>query len=123
VIYIDTSIIVKLYIKEELSFEASHWVKKNNEAIPLTGIHELEFINAIYLKHSDQKLQVNRFSSFFQNSVHIRKRACIIDRYWIGRTQSPLPLIWRKPIRKISGQDLSIFYTLLRPLPSRQTDF
>ena len=49
-IYIDTSIIVKLYIKEELSFEASHWVKKNNEANPLTGIHELEFTNAIYLK-------------------------------------------------------------------------
>lgn len=49
-LYIDTSIIVKLYFKEKFSPEASDWVKKNNEAIPLTGFHELEITNAIHLK-------------------------------------------------------------------------
>jgi predicted nucleic acid-binding protein len=47
---VDTSIIVKLYIKEKYSRSASNWLKKNNEAVPLTSFHELEFINAIHLK-------------------------------------------------------------------------
>jgi len=50
VLYVDTSVMVKLYIKEEYSLEASHWIRQNNEAIPLTRFHELEFTNAIYLK-------------------------------------------------------------------------
>ena len=49
-VYVDTSVIVKLYIKEEYSQESSNWLKENNEAIPLTSFHELEFINAIHLK-------------------------------------------------------------------------
>ncbi|MCD6534465.1 MAG: type II toxin-antitoxin system VapC family toxin [Deltaproteobacteria bacterium] len=49
-LYIDTSVIVKLYIKEEHSLAVSNWLKKNNEAIPLTAFHELEFNNAINLK-------------------------------------------------------------------------
>ncbi|MCF8083233.1 MAG: type II toxin-antitoxin system VapC family toxin [Deltaproteobacteria bacterium] len=48
--YVDTSVIVKLYIKEALSLEASNWVRARNEAIPLTVFHELEFKNALYLK-------------------------------------------------------------------------
>ncbi len=49
-VYVDTSIIVKLYIREKYSRDASAWLKANNEAIPLTSLHELEFINAIHLK-------------------------------------------------------------------------
>ena len=49
-VYVDTSVIVKLYIKEEYSQESSNWLKENNEAIPLTSFHELELINAIHLK-------------------------------------------------------------------------
>ncbi len=48
--YVDTSVIVKLYIKEDLSFEVSRWIRANNEALPLTTFHELEFKNALYLK-------------------------------------------------------------------------
>ena len=48
--YIDTSVIVKLYSLEDYSLEVSKWIRKNNEAIPLTNLHELEFTNAIYLK-------------------------------------------------------------------------
>jgi len=50
VVYVDTSVIVKLYVKEEYSRDASDWLRKNNEAIPLTSFHELELINAIHLK-------------------------------------------------------------------------
>ena len=49
-VYVDTSVIVKLYIKEDLSAEAAVWLKRNNEAVPLTRVHELEFINALHLK-------------------------------------------------------------------------
>ena len=49
-VYVDTSVIVKLYFKEEYSRDTSNWLKKNNEAIPLTSFHELELINAINLK-------------------------------------------------------------------------
>ncbi len=49
-IYIDTSIIVKLYFKEKYSRKAAAWLKKNNQAAALTRFHELEFINAIQLK-------------------------------------------------------------------------
>ena len=49
-LYVDTSAIVKLYLKEKYSLDASDWLKKNNAAIPLTLFHELEFINAINLK-------------------------------------------------------------------------
>ena len=49
-LYVDTSIIVKLYVKEEYSLDASNRIIENNEAIPLTGFHDLEFTNAINLK-------------------------------------------------------------------------
>jgi len=49
-LYVDTSVIVKLYVKEKHSSSFSNWLKKNNEAIPLTVFHELEFNNAINLK-------------------------------------------------------------------------
>jgi predicted nucleic acid-binding protein len=49
-IYVDTSVIVKLYIREDFSRKASEWLRKNNEAIPLTFFHELEFMNALKLK-------------------------------------------------------------------------
>lgn len=49
-VYVDTSIIVKLYIREKYSREVSTWLRANNKAIPLTSFHELEFINAVQLK-------------------------------------------------------------------------
>ena len=49
-VYVDTSAIVKLYIREEDSRANAVWLRKNNEAIPLTSLHEFELINAINLK-------------------------------------------------------------------------
>jgi predicted nucleic acid-binding protein len=44
VIYVDTSVIVKLYFKEEYSREASSWLKENNEAMRLTSFHGLSIV-------------------------------------------------------------------------------
>lgn len=49
-VYVDTSVLVKLYIKEVHSRKASDWIRSNNEALPKTVFHELEFTNAIQLK-------------------------------------------------------------------------
>lgn len=49
-IYVDTSVIMKLYIKEKYSRKVSHWLRENGEAIPLTNFHTLEFLNALHLK-------------------------------------------------------------------------
>lgn len=49
-IYVDTSAIIKLYFREQHSQETSTWLKKANQQIPLTALHDLEFINAIDLK-------------------------------------------------------------------------
>lgn len=59
-VYVDTSVIVKLYIKEEYSQESSNWLKENNEAIPLTSFHELELINAIHLKQSRTEITLEK---------------------------------------------------------------
>ena len=49
-LYVDTSVIVKLYVNEPFSQDVSTWIRSNNEAIPLTLFHDLEFNNAIQLK-------------------------------------------------------------------------
>ena len=78
-VYVDTSVIVKLYIKEEYSQESSNWLKENNEAIPLTSFHELELINAIHLKQfraeitSDEtRLLLSRFEEHEKSGIYYR---------------------------------------------------
>ena len=78
-VYVDTSVIVKLYIKEEYSQIVSSWVKKNDEAIPLTTFHELEFINALNLKkfrneisEDEIKLITSRFEKHEKKGIYYR---------------------------------------------------
>ena len=78
-VYVDTSIIVKLYIKEKYSQEASSWLKENNEAIPLTSFHELEFTNAIHLKQfrteiTPEKIRLilSRFEEHEKGGIYYR---------------------------------------------------
>ena len=78
-VYVDTSLIVKLYIREEFSRDASAWLKKNNEAIPLTSFHELELINAIHLKQfrteitaDETRLIMSRFEEHETSGIYYR---------------------------------------------------
>jgi len=79
VVYVDTSVIVKLYIKEEYSLEASNWLKENNEALPLTSFHELELTNAIHLKQfraeitlEETRLIMSRFEEHEKSGIYYR---------------------------------------------------
>ena len=67
-VYVDTSVIVKLYLRETYSREASDWISANNEAIPKTIFHELEFTNAIRLKQ-------------FRNEMSNREAGIVFQRF------------------------------------------
>jgi predicted nucleic acid-binding protein len=76
---VDTSAIVKLYIREEYSRETSNWLKENNESLPLTSVHELEFINALQLKQfraeitpDEARLVMTRFEEHEKNGIYYR---------------------------------------------------
>lgn len=49
-VYWDTSLIIKLYVKEPESKATEKKIKTVNQAIPITSLHELEFQNALRLK-------------------------------------------------------------------------
>jgi predicted nucleic acid-binding protein len=79
VVYLDTSVIVKLYIKEDYSRDTSNWLKENNEAIPLTSFHELELINVIHLKQfrteitlDQTRLIMSRFEEHEKKGIYYR---------------------------------------------------
>ncbi len=67
-VYVDTSVIVKLYLRETYSREASDLISANNEAIPKTIFHELEFTNAIRLKQ-------------FRNEMSNREAGIVFQRF------------------------------------------
>ncbi len=49
-VYLDTSVIIKLYVKEKYSIKVETKIKRNDESIPLTSFHQVEFVNALNLK-------------------------------------------------------------------------
>ena len=78
-LYVDTSVIVKLYFKEEYSQKAARWLKDNNEAIPLTSFHELELLNAIQLKQfrkeitpDQSRLIISRLEEHEMSGIYFR---------------------------------------------------
>jgi len=87
-LYVDTSVIVKLFVKEEHSLDASNWLRKNNEAIPLTVFHELEFNNAINLKEyrseisaDETRLIMARFAEHESKGVFYRPQISWADSF------------------------------------------
>lgn len=62
-IYIDTSAIVKLYIREPDSQDVSKWLTKNNEPVPMTRLIELELINAFKLKGFRKEINNDDFQN------------------------------------------------------------
>jgi predicted nucleic acid-binding protein len=87
-LYVDTSVIVKLYVKEKHSLDASNWLKENNEAIPLTVFHELEFNNAINLKEfrgeitrDKTRLITARFADHESKGIYYRPQISWADTF------------------------------------------
>lgn len=73
-IYVDTSVIVKLYIREESSREASDWLRKNSEAISITPFHDLEFTNAVNLKWFRNEMTGEGARIIFEKLVEHEKK-------------------------------------------------
>lgn len=49
-IYLDTSALIKLYIRESGSEEVQHWVASQEDPLPVWELQEMELVNALYLK-------------------------------------------------------------------------
>ena len=73
-LYIDTNIIVKFYFKEEHSSKVSNWIKTNNEAIPLTTLHELEFTNVVHLKRFRNEITEDKIDLIFSRFADHSKK-------------------------------------------------
>lgn len=112
--YVDTSAIVKLYIKEDLSFEVSNWIRTQNEAIPLTAFHELEFRNALYLKQFRSEItddQVRRVLLKFED--HKKKGVyCFPPLNWADAMTQAIDLA-RAHTRKTGARSLDILHVAL----------
>ena len=110
-LYVDTSVIVKLYVKEKHSLDASNWLKENNEAIPLTVFHELEFNNAINLKEfrgeiarDKTRLIMARFAEHESKGIYYRPQISWADTFKYAVDLS------RKHSRKTGSRALDILH-------------
>ncbi len=110
-LYVDTSVIVKLYVKEKLSLDASNWLKENNEAIPLTVFHELEFNNAINLKEfrgeitrDKTRLITARFADHESKGIYYRPQISWADTFKYAVDLS------RKHTRRTGSRALDILH-------------
>ena len=87
-LYVDTSALVKLYVRESDSSRVVDAVHLENEAIPRTPLHDLEFTNAVQLKRFRRELEpeqgdrlLMRFDEHLERGVYYRPR-CDWTRIW-----------------------------------------
>lgn len=110
-IYVDTSVIVKLYFREEFSFEASNWIRKRSRAIPLTPFHELEFTNAVKLKRFRKEMTkeeaetvIARFHEHEKRAVFYRPQIDWADTFGLAIDLS------RTHTEKIGARSLDVIH-------------
>jgi len=109
--YVDTSVLVKLYIKEDLSFEVSNWIRAHKEAIPLTAFHELEFKNALYLKRFRSEITEDQVQTVLLKFENHRKRGVYYYPYldWAHTITRAIHLA-RDHTRKTGARSLDILH-------------
>lgn len=90
-LYVDTSAVVKLYVNEDYSLETSDWLRENDEAIPWTAFHALEFTNAIHLKEfrseitaDESRLIKARFGEHEERGVYYRPELDWADTFGLA---------------------------------------
>lgn len=113
-VYVDTSVLVKLYVREQYSREAANWLKTNNEAVPKTTLHELEFTNAVHLKQfrnemtrQEAALITERFNQHETRGVYYRPRIDWSDVFFRSMDIS------NKQTRHIGCRSLDIIHIAL----------
>jgi predicted nucleic acid-binding protein len=108
---VDTGVIVKLYIKEAFSQDVSNWIRANNEAIPLTLFHDLEFNNAIQFKRFRSEITSEEANSIASKREEHEKKG----RYyrpsmnWTDMFQCAIDLS-QKHTRAIGSRSLDIIH-------------
>lgn len=77
-LYIDSSVLVKLYYPEPESKQFSEWILKHKLPIIFTQFHELEMINAFSLKALGNEISEEKFNAF-RNIIEQDKAAGILE--------------------------------------------
>ncbi len=77
-LYIDSSVLVKLYYPEPESKAFSEWIKKQKQAILFTQFHELEMTNAFALKVFRNEISDESFNAF-RDIIEKDKAAGILE--------------------------------------------
>ena len=62
-LYYDSGVLVKLYVREEMSDAVTAFVARRGEAITVNGLHELEIRNALRLKRFRSELDAEQLSA------------------------------------------------------------
>lgn len=113
-IYVDTSVIVKLYVREEYSQAASIWLRRHDEAIPLTPFHELELTNAVKLKQFRNEMTkgqievvLTRFNEHEREGIYYRPQI-----HWANAFTLAVALS-RKHTEKTGSRSLDIMHVAL----------
>jgi len=111
VIYWDTSVIIKLYLKEDLSETVADKAKEFDQAIPLTNLHELELANALNLKvfrseSMDEDAEFVKTQIQTHESMHLYFRP-VLD--WVDIYQTAFALS-DKYTKQIGSRSLDILH-------------
>jgi len=77
-LYIDSSVLVKLYYPEPESKVFAEWIKKHKQPIIFTQFHELEITNAFALKVFRNEISEGNFNDF-RDVLEKDKTAGILD--------------------------------------------
>ena len=62
-LYYDSGVLVKLYVREELSDAVAAFVARRGEAITVNGLHDLEIRNALRLKRFRSELDAEQLAA------------------------------------------------------------
>lgn len=110
-VYVDTSIIVKLYTIEKNSKAAADKIKQYKKAIPLTPLHDLEFLNALRLKQFRSEISkediekiISRFNSHEISGIYYRPQLDWADVFITASNLS------EKHTKKIGSRFLDILH-------------
>ena len=77
-LYIDSSVLVKLYYPEPESKQFAEWIIKQKQPILFTQFHELEMVNAFALKVFRKEISEESFNAF-QEIIKKDKGAGILE--------------------------------------------
>ena len=62
-LYYDSGVLVKLYVREEMSDAVTAFVARRGEAITINGLHELEIRNALRLKRFRSEIDAEQLAA------------------------------------------------------------